>query len=77
MYATPVVYPLSTIPEKWQWLYIFNPMAAVIETFRYAFLGSGSIQPWQLLVGLGLTILILSFGILVFNRVEKTFMDTV
>jgi lipopolysaccharide transport system permease protein len=77
MYATPVVYPLSQISTKWQWFFALNPMTAVIETFRYAFLGSGAIQPWILGVSFGMTILILVIGIVLFSRVEKTFMDTI
>ncbi|MBN1166318.1 MAG: ABC transporter permease [Methanospirillaceae archaeon] len=77
MYATPIVYPLSQIPLKWQWLFAFNPMTAIIETFRYAFLGSGAIQPWMLILSAGVTVLILIVGIMFFSRVEKTFMDTV
>lgn len=77
MYATPVVYPLSQIPAKWQWLFALNPMTAIVETFRYMFLGSGAIQPWMIGVSLGMTILILSLGIVLFSRVEKTFMDTI
>ncbi len=77
MYATPIVYPLSQIPVKWQWLFALNPMTAVIETFRYAFLGSGAIQPWMLGVSFGMTILILIIGIMLFSHVEKTFMDTI
>jgi len=77
MYATPVVYPLSQIPEKWQFLFALNPMTAIVETFRYIFLGSGAIQPWMLGVSLGMTILILSLGIVLFSHVEKTFMDTI
>jgi len=77
MYATPVVYPLSQIPAQWQWLFALNPMTAVIETFRYAFLGSGAIQPWMLGMSLGMTILILAVGIVLFSRMEKTFMDTI
>jgi lipopolysaccharide transport system permease protein len=77
MYATPIVYPLSQIPAQWQWLFALNPMTAIIETFRYAFLGSGAIQPWMLGVSFGLTFLILTLGIILFNRVEKTFMDTI
>jgi len=48
MYATPIVYPMSQIPEKWQWLYAMNPMAAIVETARFAFLGAGSVRPWNL-----------------------------
>jgi len=77
MYATPIVYPLSQIPAKWQWLIALNPMTAIIETFRYAFLGSGAIQPWVLGVSFAMTILILAIGIVLFSRVEKTFMDTI
>lgn len=77
MYATPIVYPLSQIPAQWQWVFALNPMTAVIETFRYAFLGSGAIQPWVLGVSLSMTILILAIGIVLFSRVEKTFMDTI
>lgn len=77
MYATPVVYPMSQIPERWQWLYALNPMAAVVETFRFAFLGAGSIQAWQLGLSLLVTSLVLLFGIILFSRIEKTFMDTV
>lgn len=77
MYATPVVYPLSQIPAKWQWLFSLNPMAAIVETFRYAFLGSGAIQPWMLGISIGMTILILFMGIVMFSHVEKTFMDTI
>jgi lipopolysaccharide transport system permease protein len=77
MYATPIVYPLSQIPVKWQWLFALNPMTAIIETFRYAFLGSGAIQPWILGVSLCMTLLILAGGIILFSRVEKTVMDTI
>jgi len=77
MYATPIVYPLSQIPAKWQWLFTLNPMTAIVETFRYAFLGSGAIKPWMLGVSVGMTILILFIGIVLFSHIEKTFMDTV
>jgi lipopolysaccharide transport system permease protein len=77
MYATPIVYPLSQIPATWQWLFALNPMTAIIETFRYAFLGSGAIQPWMIGISIGMTILILALGLMLFNRVERTFMDTI
>lgn len=77
MYATPVVYPLSQIPAQWQWLFALNPMTAIVETFRYAFLGSGAIQPWMLGVSLGMTILVVILGIVLFSRVEKNFMDII
>lgn len=77
MYATPIVYPLSQVPDKWRWLYFLNPMSAVVETFRYAFLGSGSIQLGQLTTSAIVTFLVLGLGIVMFSRVEKSFMDTV
>lgn len=77
MYATPVVYPMSQIPMKWQWIYALNPMAVIVETFRFAFLGAGSIQSWHLGLSLAVTLLIIVAGIILFSRIEKTFMDTV
>jgi lipopolysaccharide transport system permease protein len=77
MYATPIVYPMSQIPEKWQWVFALNPMSATVETARYAFLGAGVIRPWNLGISLGMTALVLFAGIVMFSRIEKTFMDTV
>lgn len=77
MYATPIVYPTSQIPEKWQWVIALNPMAPIIESFRYAFLGAGTVHPWQIGLSLGTTLLILTIGIILFSRIEKSFMDTV
>ncbi len=77
MYATPVVYPISQIPEKWKGWILLNPAAPIIETFRYAWFGSGSI-PWGYLgISLVTTIVVLSLGIILFNKVQKTFMDTI
>jgi lipopolysaccharide transport system permease protein len=77
MYASPVVYSLSSIPEKYQWLVLANPLTPIFECFRYGFLGSGSFEPSSLLVSSGITFLTLTLGIIIFNKVEKTFMDTV
>ncbi len=77
MYATPIVYPLSQIPERWQWLYALNPMAAIIGTFRYAFLGAGSVRPLHLVTSLAVTVVVLILSLILFRRVERTFMDTV
>jgi len=77
MYATPIVYPMSQIPVRWQWLFALNPMAAIIETFRYAFLGAGSVRALHLATSLAVTVLILVLSLVLFRRVEKTFMDTV
>jgi lipopolysaccharide transport system permease protein len=77
MYATPVVYPLSTVPEKYRLWLELNPMTGVIEAFRTLYLGAGSFS-WPLLgYSAAVTTVVLLVGIVIFNRVEKTFMDTV
>jgi lipopolysaccharide transport system permease protein len=77
MYATPIVYPMSQIPEKWQWVFALNPMSATVETARYSFLGAGAIRPLNLGISLVMTALVLFAGIVMFSRIEKTFMDTI
>jgi lipopolysaccharide transport system permease protein len=77
MYATPVIYPLSSIPVKYQLLIIANPMTSIVEAFRYSFLGSGSISPWHLLYSFVFMLVSLVAGIMLFNRIETSFMDTV
>jgi lipopolysaccharide transport system permease protein len=77
MYATPIIYPLSEIPEKYQMLVIANPMTPVVETFKTALLGVGVINYWQILYSFCFTICLLAIGVVIFNKVEKTFMDTV
>lgn len=77
MFATPIVYPLSRVPSDWRWLYALNPMTAIIETFRFAFLGAGSANIAQVGISMAISILLLSLGIVAFSRVDKTFMDTV
>ena len=77
MYATPVVYPASQIGGKLKTLMMLNPVSPIVESFRYAFLGSGSI-PWNYLgISVVTTLVVLFAGIVLFSRVEKTFMDTV
>jgi lipopolysaccharide transport system permease protein len=77
MYATPIIYPVSSVPEKYHWLIFSNPMTAIVETFRYGFLGSGSLNITTLSCSAAISIFILVIGTIIFNRVEKTFMDTV
>jgi lipopolysaccharide transport system permease protein len=77
MYATPVIYPLSVVPEDWRWLAILNPMASIIETFKYGFLGEGTFAWSYLAYSTGFTLVLLLLGITVFNRTEKDFMDVV
>ncbi|EKB48721.1 ABC transporter permease [Cecembia lonarensis] len=77
MYATTVIYPLSSAPDKYKHLVALNPMTGIIETFRYAFLGEGMFS-WTLL-GYSAFVAIVSMilGILIFNKTEKNFIDTV
>ena len=77
MYGTPVIYPLSSITGTWQWLILANPMTPVVEMFRFAFLGTSAISPLYLLYSIGFVFVVLLIGVLIFNRVETTFMDTV
>jgi lipopolysaccharide transport system permease protein len=77
MYATPVIYPLSSIGEKYKWFLLINPMTPIIETFRFGFTGSGVFSWAYLGYSAAVTIALLLIGTVVFNRVEKSFMDTV
>lgn len=78
MFATPVVYPLSMIGGgSFRWLILANPMTPIVETFRYAYLGSGTFDAVYLCYSAGFTAVVLLVGIVLFNHVERTFMDTV
>jgi lipopolysaccharide transport system permease protein len=77
MYATPVIYPLSTVQGTWRWLILANPMTPVVEVFRLGFLGTSSVDPLSLLYSAGFTLAVILIGLLIFNHVEATFMDTV
>ena len=77
MYATTVIYPLSSAPEKYRWLISANPMTSIIETFRYGFLGKGTFNWNYLGYSTLVTILLVLIGTVVFNKVEKNFIDTV
>lgn len=80
MYLTTVIYPLSVVKEKYPayvWLVAYNPMTSVIEAFRYGFLGQGTFTVLSLGITTLFTTLILLAGIIIFNRVERTFIDTV
>jgi lipopolysaccharide transport system permease protein len=77
MYATPVVYPLSSVSGNFRLLLLMNPLTSIVETFRYGFLGAGSFNPAYLLYSFVFMLITLLTGMLLFNRVEATFMDTV
>lgn len=78
MYATPVVYPLSQLSDGlMKTILMINPVTAPVEVFRYAVLGQGQIMPGYLALSGVLTVLVVVIGVMIFNKVEKTFMDTV
>ena len=77
MYATPVVYPLSIVPEKYRMLSAMNPMTSIVESFRAAFLGASAIEPVHIACSVTITLFVFIMGIIMFSRIEKTFMDTV
>jgi lipopolysaccharide transport system permease protein len=78
MYATPVIYPLSTITNETVLLVMqLNPMTSIIETFKYGMLGVGTFSWGALGYSFGFMVVLLSIGIVVFNKVQKSFMDTV
>ena len=77
MYATPVVYSISSIPDRFKWVVNANPLTGVIECFRYGYLGAGSFEPVSLIISTAVTIFLLFLGVVIFNKVEKTFMDSV
>jgi len=77
MYITPVIYPTSAIPARFQALMRFNPMSSVVEAFRYGFLGAGTVDLVQLAYSFGIMLVVIIVGAVMFNRVEATFMDTV
>jgi len=77
MYMTPIVYPLSEVPETYRPIVMANPMTPIVEAFRYAFLGVGTISAGHLTYTVIFTAAILFTGIVIFNRIERTFMDTV
>jgi len=76
MYLTPVIYPLSAVPERYRWAMSLNPLTPVFEGFRLGFLGVGTVGIGQLALSFAAMLAILVLGIALFTRVERTFMDT-
>ncbi len=77
MYASPIIYPLSKIPAKWQWLAAINPMSSIIEAFRCMFLGTGSVSVGRKYALFGRTHRrkLAVLGVLLFQHVARTFVD--
>ena len=77
MYATPIVYLLSMVPEKWRSLYVLNPVVPILESFKHAFFSTGMPSITEYVISVATTVFLLFTGIFVFNFVEKNFVDTV
>ncbi|MBX2902489.1 MAG: ABC transporter permease [Chitinophagales bacterium] len=77
MYATPVIYPLSSVPEKIKAIMLYNPMCAVIEGTRFGFTGMGAFNLQILFPALLSSVVLFAAGLIVYNRMEKSFIDTV
>ena len=77
MYGTPIIYPLSAAPEKYKSIILLNPMSTIIEGFRFALLGKGEVTFMSIAYVCIFTIISFIFGLIIFNKVERNFMDTV
>jgi lipopolysaccharide transport system permease protein len=77
MYATPVIYPMSSMTSKYKWIIEANPLSWIVEAFRKVYLGTGLLDWNGILYSFGFMIVILLAGIIIFNKVERTFIDNV
>lgn len=77
MYATPVIYPLSVVSDKYKWMVSINPMTGIFEAIRYGLFGRGTFDWMVIGYSAAVTIILMITGVLVFNKVEKNFVDTV
>jgi lipopolysaccharide transport system permease protein len=77
MYVSPVIYPASGVPEEYEWVTRLNPLTPLLEAFRRAVLGTGSVVPVDLVISAGVMLVALTVGLVLFTRVERTFLDTV
>jgi lipopolysaccharide transport system permease protein len=77
LYASPVIYPVSSVPEQWRLLYGLNPMVGVIEGFRWALLGKEAPDLGVMAVGMAAVVVLLVFGVRYFTRTERTFADVI
>jgi lipopolysaccharide transport system permease protein len=77
MYATPIIYPLSQVPEKYRWGFALNPVTAPIEEFRVVAYGVGEWRSGMLWLSIAITVIVLLGGVILFNHNERTFVDVV
>ncbi len=77
MYVTPIVYPMSALPERFRLIVFLNPVSSIIEAFKFMFLGTGTWNWWALGYSFLFLVVLTFFSLILFKRVEKTFMDTI
>ena len=77
MYVTPVIYPVSAIPAQYRWVAYVNPLTPLFEGFRRALLGVGTVTPSEIALSAAVMLVVLLTGLMLFTRVERTFMDTI
>jgi len=75
MYASCVVYPLDIVPPDYRWIYAINPMVFIIEAFRFAFMGQGTVYLWQIVMSMFVSIITVIVGLVMFNKTQKTCVD--
>ena len=76
-YGSPIAYGLQLVPEKWLGLYLLNPVTPIITTFRYAMFGFGYFNLHAYLLGWAISLVLFFIGLILFSRIERTFMDTI
>ncbi len=77
MYASCVAYPLSSVPEPYRWLFALNPMVFIIEAFRYAFMGQGTVYLWQICASMVVSLIVVFLGLALFNKMERNCVDMI
>ena len=77
LYLTPVIYPLSKVPARWQWAVALNPLASLVEMTRYLLLGHGEVHSGQYIYSVCISAFLLIAGVMIFQRTERSFIDTV
>ena len=77
MYATPIIYPASIVPDKFRWVSLLNPLSPIFEGFRYSLLGMGQLMTDRLMISFGFSLFLLISGLILFSRAERTSIDTV
>jgi lipopolysaccharide transport system permease protein len=77
MFASPIVYPLSSLEGTFKIMISVNPLTGLLEAIRYILFGHGTVEPLILMYSIGFTILCFLLGIIVYNRTERSFIDTV